>query len=66
MESNDEITISKQNLRAAYILLALLSMFLLIQVVRAIMTNSKLQQHPLTLIAAICTVEAILSWQAII
>ena len=44
----------------------MLSMILLYYVVTTIFKNKKLSQHPSTLIASICIIQALISWQAFI
>lgn len=53
-------------LRFVFVVIALLSMISLLSVIITIFQNKHLRQHPSTLIAAICTVEAVVAWQSVI
>ena len=49
-----------------FMILVVLSIGGLIFVVYSILYNPKLQQHPSNLVAAICVIEAMLTWQTLI
>ena len=53
-------------LRLVFVVIVLLSMISLLSVIITIFQNKHLRQHPSTLIAAICTVEAVVAWQSFI
>ena len=52
--------------RLIFVVIASLSIISLLMIIINIISNKKMRQHPAYLIAGICTIEAILTWQSLI